>query len=696
MKNPTRCCSFGLTIAFVISLLLLPFHIASADEGMWTIHDFPSAKVESSLGAKIDSDWLDKVQRSTVRLDGGCTGSFASPEGLVLTNNHCTWACIRHLSTDEKNLSNTGFFAGKQEEELLCPDMRVSVLHETEEITGKIHAVTDGIPEKEANELRKSTLSRLEAECEENGILSCESVNLYHGGQYYLYKYRRYDEVRLVFAPELAIAAFGGDPDNFNFPRWNLDMSFLRVYEDGKPAKTPDFLPWFAAGARDGEAVFVSGHPGSTERLLTVAELEQKRNHDLPTNLVLYSEYRGRLLEWEQTSDEAARQVQQRILPLENTLKVWRNQLSSLSDPGQIARKVRDEEALKAAVLADPQLSEAYGTAWDDIERAINSYESFYENYGFTEGRKGFQGTMSRWARTLVRSTEELEKPSEERLREYRDTALPRVEQRLLADTPTNAGYEVLGLAFSLEKLREWLGPDNEVVKTVLGNESPRAMAERLVAGTRLTDPAYRRELWEGGREAVAASNDPMIELARTVEPFAMKYRHRYDNEVQAPLTQASEKINKARFAVLGKKVYPDATFTLRVTYGTVDGWIEKGEEVYPFTHMGKTYDRATGEHPFRLPESWLSARDKLDPDTRYNFSSTTDIIGGNSGSPVINARGELVGLAFDGNIHSIAGDFWFDEKVNRTVSVHVAAMLEALEEIYGADRVLGELEIKK
>lgn len=696
MKTPTITRRSSLTFALVVTLLLLPFHATSADEGMWTIHDFPSSKVESGLGVKIDDHWLDKVQRSTVRLDGGCTGSFASPQGLVLTNNHCTWACIRHLSTDERNLSNTGFYAGGQEDELLCPDMRVSVLRETEEITAKIHAATSGMPEKKANELRKSTLSRLEAECEENGKLSCESVNLYHGGQYFLYKYHRYDEVRLVFAPELAIAAFGGDPDNFNFPRWNLDMSFLRVYEDGKPAKTPDFLPWFAAGAEDGEAVFVSGHPGSTERLLTVAELEQKRNHDLPSNLVLYSEYRGRLLEWAQTSDEAARQVQQRILSLENTIKVWRNQLRSLSNPDQIARKVRDEEALKAAVLADPQLSEAYGTAWDDIERALLTYASFSENYAFTEGRKGFQGTMSRWARTLVRGTEELEKPSEDRLREYRDTALPRVEQRLLADTPTNAGYEVLGLAFSLEKLREWLGPDNEVVKAVLGNESPRAMAERLVAGTRLTDPAYRKELWDGGREAVAASNDPMIQLARTVEPFAMKFRRRYDNEVEAPLTQASEKIAKARFAVLGNKVYPDATFTLRVTYGTVAGWVEKGDKVYPFTRMGKTFDRATGEHPFRLPESWLSARDKLDPNTRYNFSSTTDIIGGNSGSPVINARGELVGLAFDGNIHSIAGDFWFDEKVNRTVSVHVAALLEALEVIYGADRILEELNISR
>jgi hypothetical protein len=658
-------------------LLLTIFATTSfADEGMWTLHDFPASAVEDAYEVKIGPEWLNRVQLSTVRLDRGCTGSFVSPQGLVLTNNHCVWGCIRDLSSEGNNLSEQGFLASTPGDELQCPGARVSVLHDTEEITKQVDAATEGKPEKEANEARKALLSRLESECEEGGELSCESVDLYHG--------------------ELAVAAFGGDPDNFNFPRWNLDMSFLRVYEDGKPAATPDFLPWYAPGAQSGEAVFVSGHPGSTDRLLTVRELLHVRSHYLPMLLQLYSEYRGRLLEWAQTGEEAARQVQQRILRYENAIKVWRNQLSSLMDDTQLARKIEAEEVLKGFVMSDPERVEAFGGAWGDVERAIRNYETFYQRYRFLESGLGFQGTLFDWAHTLVRGTREREKPNEERLRAFRDTALPGVEQQLFAERPVAPGFEELGLAFSLDKLREWLGPDDEAVRAVLGVESPRDLARRLVAGTRLAEPEYRRQLWEGGSAAVKSSDDPMIELARTVEPFAMELRRRYDDQVEAPLKQASEKIARARFAQLGKNVYPDATFTLRVTYGAVDGWMEKGEAVEPFTRIGRAYERATGVDPFRMPDSWIEAKSRLDLDTRYNFVSTTDIIGGNSGSPVINARGELVGLAFDGNIHSIAGDYWFDERVNRTVSVHVAAMLEALKVVYGAERLLEELVIKR
>ena len=686
--------------AALSAVFLCTFFLASvsahADEGMWTVHDFPSAAVTERYGASIGPEWLASVQRATVRLDGGCTGSFSSATGLVLTNNHCVWGCIRNLSTDEENLSETGFLAESPEQERQCPGARVSVLHAYEDITGAVGEATAGKSETEANAARKAALSRLESECEASGELSCESVSLYQGGLYFLYKYRRYDDVRLVFAPELPIAAFGGDPDNFNFPRWNLDMSFLRVYEDGEPAATPDFFPWRAAGATEGEAVFVSGHPGNTDRLLSVAELQNVRSDYLPEQLIYYSELRGRMLEWAQTSPEAARQVQQRILSYENGIKVWRNRLSSLADAGQMARKVEAEQALRAAIAANPELAAAYAGAWDDVERALASWQTMADDYRFVEDGKGFQGSLFAWAKTLVRGTTELQKPNEERLRAYRETALPRVEQRLFAGTPVDPGFETLLLAFSLDKLREALGPDDPVVKQVLGKESPRALAGRLVAGTRLADPAYREELWQGGPEAVAASEDPMVALARTVEPYARALRQRYDDEVEAPMNQANERIAQARFAVLGTGVYPDATFTLRVTYGAVEGWVEKGEPVYPFTTMGRTFDRATGEDPFRLPQSWLDARERIDPDTRYNFVSTTDIIGGNSGSPVIDANGALVGLAFDGNIHSIAGNYWFDERVNRTVSVHTAAMLEALAKIYGAEALLEELRVRR
>jgi hypothetical protein len=661
---------------------------------MWTLHDFPSAAVQEAVGAEIDSDWLDRVQRSTVRLDGGCTGSFASPNGLVLTNNHCVWGCVRDLSTDEKNLSEEGFFAPTLADETACPGARVSVLMEMEEITEAVHAATADKGETEANEARKALLSRLESECEAAGDLSCESVDLYHGGQYFLYKYKRYDDVRLAFAPELPVTAFGGDPDNFNFPRWCLDMSFLRVYEDGEPAETPNFLPWKAGGAEIGDATFVVGHPGSTDRLLTVAELEDLRSSYLPQRLILYSELRGRMLQWAKTSDDAARQVQQRVLGLENGIKVWKNRLASLMDEEQMARKQAAEREMREAVAADPELAAAYGSAWSDVERALAVWGTMADRNRFIEGGLGFQSTLAGYAQTLVRGTREKTKPNEERLREYRDTALPRVEQRLLADRPVSMGYESLRLAFSLDKMREWLGPDDEVVQRVLGKQSPEDLTAALLEGTRLADAAFRRELWEGGADAVAASEDPLLALARQIEPIAMELRKRYDDEVEAPLAAASEKIAKARFAIFGKGVYPDATFTLRVSYGEVKGWPEKGEQVEPFTRFGRAFERATGEDPFRLPTSWLDARDELDLETRFNFSSNNDIIGGNSGSPVVDAEGQLVGVAFDGNIHSIAGAYWFDETKNRTVSVHVAAMLEALEVVYGADRLLEELAV--
>jgi V8-like Glu-specific endopeptidase len=682
-----------LYCAFLLSFLLLPSTVI-ADEGMWTTHDFPADKVEAGHGVKITEAWLSDVQRSTVRLDNGCTGSFVSAAGLVLTNNHCVWSCMRNLSTDDKNLSESGFMAGSKKDELQCPGARISVLQDTEEITSRVEAAVAGKTEQEANRQRKALLSRLEAECEKSGELSCESVDLYHGGQYFLYKYRRYEDVRLVFAPELAVGAFGGDPDNFNFPRWSFDMSFLRVYEDGSPAVTENFLPWKAGGAAEGEAVFVSGHPGNTDRLLTERELQHRRENYLPMHLILFSEFRGRMLEWAETGDDAARQVQQRILRYENAIKVWKNQLGSLLDNEQMARKAEDEQNLLRAVQSDEALSLAYGSAWQDVGRAMDSFDSFYQRYLFIEYGRGFMGTLYDWARTLVRGTREREKPNEERLRAYADTALPRVEQRLLSAQPTDPGFETLSLAFSLDKMREWLGPDDELVQSVLGKETPRAMAQRLVSGTQLADPEIRRQLWAGGQSAVAASEDPLIVLARTVETDAMALLRRYQDEVEAVTTRASESIARARFAILGKEIYPDATFTLRVTYGKVDGWVEKGEKVQPFTQISGIYGRATGEDPFRLPDSWLAARKELGLDTPFNFTANTDIIGGNSGSPVINARGELVGLAFDGNIHSIAGGFWFDERLNRTVSVHVAAMLEALRVVYGADHLLAELEV--
>ncbi len=556
------------SISLLGAVLLAVSAGTSADEGMWTLDNFPSATVKKQYGASIGEDWLQQVKTSIARLDGGCTGSFVSSDGLVLTNNHCVWGCIRNLSSAEENLSELGFLAGKREDERVCPGMRISVLQEMEDITEQVQAVTEGKSEEEANEARKAALTSMEKACEDSseGGLACESVNLYRGGQYFLYKYRRFDEVRLAFAPELPIAAFGGDPDNFNFPRWCLDMAMLRVYEDGKPAEIDNFLSWRRAGPEAGEAVFVPGHPGTTNRLMTVSQLEHLRASTLPQRLLIYSELRGRMKAWAQTGDEPERIVQQRILNYENAIKVWRNQLSALSDDGQMARKQASEGELRDAVEGKRKLRKAYGSAWEDVDRALASYRQFENRYRFIEGGYGFMGSLWGYARTLVRGTAELEKPNTERLREYRDTALPRVEQQLFAEVPVYADYEKLQLGFSLDKLREWLGPDDATVKTVLGSDSPDARAAQLVDGSRLADPAYRKQLWQGGAEAVAASDDPLIALARAVDAESRALRKRYEDEVEAVMDSASEKIARARFAIGGSDVYPDATFTLRVS----------------------------------------------------------------------------------------------------------------------------------
>ena len=667
-----------------------------ADEGMWTVDNFPADAVAEKYGVKIGDRWLESTRLATTRLENGCTGSFASGNGLILTNNHCTWGCIRNLSSDERNLSDEGFMAATPSEEMRCPGQQISILVEMDDVTKKISAATSKLEDAEANDARKAELTKLESACEDDagGMLRCEAVTLYNGGQYFIYKYRRYDDVRLVFAPELDIAAFGGDPDNFNFPRWSLDFSFLRAYEDGKPASTPNYLKWRKSGPLADEPVFITGHPGSTDRSLTVSQLKFQRDVSIPLYLYRNNEFRGRLLAWQDTSPEAARAVQQRILGIENGLKVRRNQLKALQNDEMMAKKMADETALRKTVMADDDMQKAYGDAWDLIDTAMTTYRNMYEDYLFIESGAGFSGSLFGYARTIVRGTAEREKPNEDRMRIYTDAALPQREQRLFAPRPIDKAYDTLSLTFSLDKMREWLGPDSKYVHDVLGNDSPASLASRLVAESRLDDPEYRRKLWEGGVKAVKSSDDPMIQLALAIDPDARALRKRYEDEVEAPRIRGEEMIADARFAVHGTDTYPDATFTLRVTYGSVKGWEEKGEMVDPFTKTSRLFERTTGERPFKLPDTWVAARESLNPDTHFNFSATTDITGGNSGSPIVAADGNLVGLAFDGNIHSIAGDYWFDESNNRTVGVNAAIILEALETVYGADHLVNELTI--
>jgi hypothetical protein len=666
--------------------------IAAADEGMWTFDNVPRAEIARKYGVTLTDQWLQRVQQSVVRLETGCSASFVSPEGLVLTNHHCVSSCLADLSSADRDYVAGGHVAATRENELRCPGAQASVLVATENVTDRVRGSLKNVAPDKVAVVRNEALTNLESQCEaaakQTGMpLSCEAVTLYDGGQYWLYKYRRYTDVRLAFAPEAAVAAFGGDPDNFQFPRWCLDMALLRVYDNGKPAATPAHLPIAWSGAAQGEPVFVAGHPGSTDRLLTVSQLKAQRDVVLPFWLLRFSELRGRLVQYSKSSPEAARTAKDYLDSIENSHKVRRMELATLLDDRMMDRKIEEERKLRALA------KEAAG-AWNEIDAAQQRYREIVVPYTWLESGAGFNSDLFGYARTLLRAGDERTKPNPSRLRQYTDAALPQLKAQLEAQTPVYPELEQVRLAFSLERMREYLGPDHPIVKAVLGSASPDDRARALVQGSTLADPAVRMRLFEGGQAAVAASTDPMIALARAVDAESRRLRTIFETEVDGPQRRAQQAIADARFKAYGARVYPDATFTLRLTYGSVDGWVESGTKVPPFTQLNRMYERATGAAPFALPKSWLDAKARLDMNSRANFVATTDIVGGNSGSPVINARGEVVGLAFDGNIHSISGSYWFDASRNRTVAVHPEFMRTALQQIYRADAIAKELRL--
>jgi hypothetical protein len=517
-------------------------------------------------------------------------------------------------------------------------------------------------------------------------------VTLYGGGQFWLYHYRRYDDVRLVFAPEAAIAAFGGDPDNFQFPRWSLDFSLLRAYENGQPAATPQHLTIDFDGPAAGEPVFVSGHPGATDRQLTVAELKTLRERILPPTLLRASELRGRYLEFAKTGEEANRIVRDALFGLENSIKVQRKQLDALLDDGLLTAKHEAETELLQRVSRNRALSAEIGDPWARVEAAQAAEAVRWLPFEFLEGGVGFNSRLARYARTLVRGAAERGKPNADRLREFTAGFLPRLEQQLGAPVPIYPELERLTLSMSLERMREWLGPDAPVVRRLLATETPDALAARLVAGSQLADPAVRLRLWNGGQAMLDASTDPFIELARSLDAEARELRTWHEDEFEAVVEAAHEDIARARFAVLGTSVYPDATFTLRLNFGSVQGWVENGVAVEPFTRLDRLFERATGQPPFAVPPSWQAARATLDPAMPFNLSTNSDIVGGNSGSPLLAADGRIVGLLFDGNIHSISGAYWFDAEKSRAVAVHPAIIREALRKVYRNEALLAEL----
>jgi V8-like Glu-specific endopeptidase len=684
-----------------IVLAILIFGLSTgvtADEGMWTFDNVPKAEIAKRYGVQLTDQWLAHLQKSVVRLETGCTASFVSAEGLVLTNHHCVAECLADNSSAQRDLTANGYIAARLEDELRCQGARASVLMSTENITDRVTKAIGDVEPAEATAVRNKVLTTLEASCEEAAKqagtpLACESVTLYQGGQYWLYKYKRYDDVRLAFAPEHAIGAFGGDPDNFQFPRWCLDMSLLRVYENGKPAATPEHLSFEWGGAKEGEPVFVAGHPGTTQRLLTVAQLKTQRDVLLPFWLLRFAELRGRMIQYSKTSAEADRTSKDYLGSVENAIKVRRMQLASLLDDRMMEQHAAAERKLRDAVNSDAAVKTAAGSAWDDIARAEQRYREILIPYTWLEGGAAFNSDLFGYARQLVRAADERARPNTERLREYTDAGLARLKPALEAPTPIYPAFDEMRLSFSLERMREYLGPDHPMVKAVLGAKSPDERARELVAGSSLADPKVRMKLFEGGAKALHGSTDTMIVLAREVDAEARRLRKIYE-EVQGIEAVAQQKIAEARFKIYGTGVYPDATFTLRLSHGAAGGWTEAGNPVDPFTRLDRLYARATGASPFALPKLWLDAKPQLEMNTRANFITTNDIVGGNSGSPMVNAAGRVVGLAFDGNIHSIAGSYWFDPQTNRTIGVHPEFIRTALTQVYRVTRLSKELGI--
>ena len=664
---------------------------AYADEGMWTFDNFPAAAVRQHFGTEVTPSWLDHVRLSTVRL-ANCSASFVSPQGLMLTNHHCVESCLAELSTKDRSLVEVGFIAPTRSAEQRCSAQLADVLMGTENVTDAVAKAVAGLSDTAANEARKRALTTLEQNCEQasikakSGRLRCQAVTLYQGGQYFLYKYKRYDDVRMVFAPEADIASFGGDPDNFQFPRWSLDFSLLRAYENNKPAPTPNYLQIDFAGPSANQLVFVAGHPGSTARLQTRAELEFDRDLPLPVTLMRASELRGRFIQFGTVNPADERIVTAPLNSLQNAIKVRRKELDALNDDAMLAAKSEAEQTLRTAAHltgTDP---------WHEIEAATARERALYLRYTFLESGAGFNSGLFHDARLLVRGAAERAKRNTDRLREFTDASLPLIQRELFARVPTYSEIEVLTLSFSLERMREWLGPDDPTARKLLSKESPSALATRLIAETKLDDADVRKQLWLGGSDAVNASLDPMIALARSVDDDARAVRKRFEDEVEAPIAAAAERIAAARFKVYGTNVYPDATFTLRLNYGIVQGWVEQGTPVAPFTYLDRAFERATGATPFKIPASWIKAKDQLNMRTPFCIATDNDIVGGNSGSPLINANGKIVGLMFDGNIHSIAGHYSFNAANNRAIAVHPAIIREALQTVYGANFLLTEL----
>ncbi|MEY2544892.1 MAG: hypothetical protein QOG48_9 [Verrucomicrobiota bacterium] len=695
-------------IARSFVLLLTLASVAFADEGMWLFNNPPLKQLKEKYQFEPNAQWLDHLQKSSVRFNSGGSGSFVSPNGLCITNHHVGLDTLQKISSEKNNYVRDGFYAKSQEDEVKATDLELNVLMSIEDVTARVNgAVKSGMSADAASKARANEIANIEKESKEKAGLRSDVVTLYQGGLYHLYRYKRYDDVRIVLAPEQQMAFYGGDPDNFEYPRFDLDICIFRAYENGQAAKIDNYLKWNSAGPNDGDLTFVSGSPGRTDRQLTVDELADARDRDVPKLLQMFNRREVMLMAWSGRSFENARRARHDLFGDQNNRKRYDGYIAALLDPETWRSIEAREKKLRDAIAANPKLRST-SSAYDRIKKANAELAKISPKYDYLEqerrspigyrGPRALYGTLFKYARLLTRAADERAKPNGQRIPMFRDSAKESLELDLFSSEPVHEDYEILRLTDSLTDFAEKFGADDAMVKQVLAGKSPRARAVELVSETKLKDVDLRKKLYAGDAAGLPAARDPMVDLARLIDAPAREARkiHEAQEEIK---NQAYAEIAKARFAVEGTNNYPDATFTLRLSYGTVRGYEEDGKRIAPFTNFAGLYQRAQdhdNKPPFDLPQRWIDKHVTLNPETKFNFVSDADIIGGNSGSPVVNKNNEVVGIIFDGNIQSLVLDCIFSDKQARAVSVDSAAISEALRKVYDANALADELEAAK
>jgi hypothetical protein len=689
--------AFPVAAAVACFTLLTPMTSAPADEGMWLLNAPPRQLLKTKYQFDLTDEWLDRARLASVRFNSGGSGGFVSADGLIVTNHHIAADSLQKLSPKDKDYLRDGFYASKRDAELKCPDLELNVLQSIEDVTARVNAaVKPDLPPDRAFAARRAVMAEIEKESLEKTGLRSDVVTLYQGGQYHLYRYKKYTDVRLVFAPESGIASFGGDVDNFEYPRFCLDVAFFRAYEDGKPARPKHFFKWSQTGPVENDLVFVTGHPGTTNRLETLAKLRHRRDVTLPYTLYRLRTMEATLSQFAARGPDQAKMAAKDLYRVANARKAFSGQYQGLLDPAIVQRKARIEEALTVSALAqDERWGADLVSALGAIATAEQKLTAFERDYYLLERGDAFDSELFVIARHLVRLAAERPKPNADRLREYRDSNLESLEFQLFSPAPIHAELERVRLASSLTFLAENLGGDHPMVVQVLAGKAPAARAAELVGGCKLFDPAERRRLAKGGKAGIEDAPDTMIRLAAMIDEQARKVRKRFEDEVEEPERQANAKIAKVRFDVQGSGIAPDATFTLRLAFGVVKGYAVDGTELPYVSTAAGAFARAEKlghREPFALPKRWLEAKGRLDPRTPIDFVSTADTIGGNSGSPVLNRAGELVGINFDRNRHGLVRNFVYTDEQARHIAVHSRGVLEALRHLYDAAALADEL----